>query len=127
MGHEEWVDRHEHTCFVSVHDAEDHIGYPISRAGKRITLLACIAADGSDWKPFVIIPRKTIDDDFRLTGLTAEKVMLRSQPKGYVDIQIFEAWMTDIFLPELLQRRASTGYGGAAVLILDNCTSHGTE
>jgi hypothetical protein len=48
MGHQEWVDRHEQTCFVPGFHQGDKIGYPLSRAGKRITLFACIAADGSN-------------------------------------------------------------------------------
>jgi hypothetical protein len=35
---------------------------PVSRQGKRITLIACVAADGSYLRPAVIIPRKTYDD-----------------------------------------------------------------
>jgi hypothetical protein len=51
----------------------DQVGYPVSRAGKQITLFACIGSDGSCTKPLVIIPVKTLDTDFRLTGLTSEK------------------------------------------------------
>jgi hypothetical protein len=36
---------------------------PVSRTGKRITLMACIAADSSVLKPQVIVPRKTVDSD----------------------------------------------------------------
>jgi hypothetical protein len=55
------------------------------RCGKRITLLACIGADGSYMKPLVIIPRKTVDADLMLSGLTPEKVAVASQPKGFVN------------------------------------------
>jgi hypothetical protein len=48
----------------------DQVGHPVSRAGKRITLLACIAADGSSAIPLVITPRKTIDEDLWLTRIT---------------------------------------------------------
>jgi hypothetical protein len=127
MGHQEWADRHEQTGFVPAYHVGDQVGYPVSCAGKRITLVACIAADGSSLKPLVIIPRKTIDDDFRLTGLTAEKVMTRSQSKGYVDVKIFETWLVAIFFAEVRERRDRVGYDGRAVLILDNCTAHATE
>jgi hypothetical protein len=40
----------------------------VSRAGKRITLMACIAVDGSAITPKIIIPKKTIDDDLVLIG-----------------------------------------------------------
>jgi hypothetical protein len=127
MGHQEWADRHERTCFVPVFHQGDQVGYPVSRAGKRITLLAYIATDGSHTKPLVIVPWKTLDANFRLRGLTSEKVQIASQSKSYIDIRIFEKLLVEIFTPALKRRREIYGYGGTAVLILDNCTSHGPE
>jgi hypothetical protein len=56
MGHQEWADRRGQTCFVPVFYQVDQVGYPVSRAGKQITLLVFIAADGSYAKSLVIIP-----------------------------------------------------------------------
>jgi hypothetical protein len=112
---------------VPVFHQGDEVRCPVSRAGRRIILLACIAADGSDTKPLVIIPRKTLDTDFRLTGLTSEKVQIESQSNGYFDIRNFKKRPVEILLPELKRRREIYRHGGTAALILDNCTSHGTE
>jgi hypothetical protein len=103
---------------------DDYVYMPVSRAGKRITLMTCIAADRSAIKPQIIIPRKTIDDDLVLTGLTPEKVAVRSQPKGYAWAQLFDDWFSSIFLPELAARRVADNYDGSAILLLDNCTAH---
>jgi hypothetical protein len=73
MGHQDWADRGQQTCVVPAADHDDYVYMPVSRAGKRITLMACIATDGSAIKPQIIIPRKTINDDLVLTGLTPEK------------------------------------------------------
>jgi hypothetical protein len=62
---------------------------PVSRTGKHITLMASIAADGSVLKPEIIIPRQTVDIDLLLTGLTDEKVTIRSQPHGFVGTLLF--------------------------------------
>jgi hypothetical protein len=126
MGHQEWADKQTRTCYVPSEHVADEVPYPVSRTGKRITLVACIAADGSHMKPVIVIPRKTIDDDLFLTGLTGEKVAIYSQSKGYIDTPIFDAWLEDTFLPELIKRRHLYDYDGPAVLILDNCTSHDT-
>jgi hypothetical protein len=123
MGHRDWADRREQTCVVPAAHHDDYVDMPASRAGKRIILMACIAADGSAIKPQIIIPRKTIDDDLFLTGLTSEKVAVRSQPKGYVTVQLFDDWFSSIFLPELAARRAAYNYEGPAILLLDNCTA----
>jgi hypothetical protein len=73
MGHQDWTDRPETTCVVPSLHGDRQVYIPISRAGKRITLMACIALDDSAFKPEVIIPRKTVDIDLVLTGLTSEK------------------------------------------------------
>lgn len=124
MGHQEWADRQEQVCYVPVSHEDSQVYFPVPRTGKRITLVACIAADGSYLKPLIVIPRKTYDADLGLTGLTDEKVTVYSQAKGYTDRPIFHAWLTEIFLPEVARRRDALGYGGQAVLILDNCTAH---
>jgi hypothetical protein len=78
---------------------------PVLCAGKRITILACIATDGPFLKPTIIIPRKTVGDDLVLTDLTPRKVTVRSQAKGHVDTDIFESWLAETFLTEFLRRR----------------------
>jgi hypothetical protein len=73
MGHQDWADRGQQTYVVPAADHDDYVYMAVSRAGKRITLMACIAADESAIKPQIITPRKTIDDDLVLAGLTPEK------------------------------------------------------
>jgi hypothetical protein len=78
MRHQELNDSTEKVCFVPVYYSEDLVYYPVSRTGKRITLLACIAADGSFLKPAVVIPRKIDNGDLLLFRITPEKVELYS-------------------------------------------------
>jgi hypothetical protein len=86
--------------------------------------MAAIAADASVLKPEIIIPRKTVDTDLLLTGLTYEKVMVRSQPQGFVAPAVFDAWLETTFLPELTLRRTKYQCTGPAVLFLDQCSAH---
>jgi hypothetical protein len=71
------------------------------------------------------IRRKRVNLDCRLTELTAEKVMIQSQSKGYGNIIIFEKWFVETFLPGLQRRREPCVSEGKAILVFDNCTSHG--
>jgi hypothetical protein len=64
--------------------------YPVSREGKRVTLLACIAHYGSHTRTAVAIRRKTYDDDLGMYGLTREKIDVHHQAKWYIDRNIFE-------------------------------------
>jgi hypothetical protein len=109
---------------VSAAHHDDYVYMSFSCDGKRITLMACIAADWSAIKPRIIIPRKTIEDDLVLAGLTTGKVAVRSRPKRYVTTQLFDDWFSSVFLPELAARRATYNYDGPAILLLNNCTAH---
>lgn len=124
MGHQEWADRKEIICVVPIDHEGDHVCLPVPRTGKRITLLSCIALDGSFLKPTVIVPRKTVDDDLPLTGMTPEKVTVQSQIHGFVNTSIFDSWFQETFVPELTRRRGLFGYDGPAVLLMDNCSCH---
>jgi hypothetical protein len=124
MGHQDWADAHDTICVVPRDIPDDEVFYPVSRTGKRITLIACIAGDGSYIRPCLIIPRKTFDDELLCFGFTPEKVEIYSQSHSFIDIEIFNDWFRDTFIPELIARRQRFTYQGPAFLILDNCTSH---
>jgi hypothetical protein len=114
VGHQEWADRQEITCMVSIEHETDQVNLPVPRTGKRITLLSCIALDGSFMKPIVIVPRKTVDD-LALTGMTPEKVTVKSQVHGFMSTSLFDSWFWDTFIPELTRQRGFFGYDGPAV------------
>lgn len=124
MGHQPWADALAITCFVPAEYPDQTVHYPVSRQGKRVTLIACIAADGSVLRPAVIIPRKTYDDHLQQYGLTEEKLDVYHQQKGYIDRDIFETWFRDTFAAEIVSRRKKYNYQGPAYLIMDNCSAH---
>jgi hypothetical protein len=127
MGHSDWADRLDKTVWVSSSYDKKTVPLPVSRNGKRITLVATIALDGSICRPLFIVPRKTIDTDLVLMGLTSEKITVSHQQKGFMVTTIFEKWFGDIFLEEILRRRLVYEYDGPAFLIIDGCTSHDSD
>jgi hypothetical protein len=70
MGHQDWADAHDVICIVPTERDDSPLYYPVKRSGKRITLVACIAADGSYMKPTVILSRKTYETEVFERGLT---------------------------------------------------------
>jgi hypothetical protein len=124
MGHQTWADAQQTVCFVPVDFEDSIVHYPVPRTGKRVTLIACIAADGSFIRPCLVISRKTFDDEILIQGFTPEKVEIYSQSKAYIDLDIFDDWFKDTFIPELVARRERFSYQGPAFLILDNCSAH---
>jgi transposase len=124
MGYQAYADRVETTFVVPSICQDEFVYYPVSRRGKRITLIACIAADGSFMRPAVIIARKTWEHEFEPRGLTAEKLTIYSQSHSFINGSIFEDWFANTFCPDLERRREIYDYWGPACLILDGCTSH---
>jgi hypothetical protein len=127
MGHQEWADATEKVCYVPSDLQTNHVNYPVSRKGKRITLIACISADGSFMRPALVISRKTFEDELLLFGYTPDKVEIYDQPNAYIDRDIFIDWFRDTFIPEIQARRVKHNYDGPAFLVMDNCTAHEGE
>jgi hypothetical protein len=124
MGHEEYADRKEKTVVVPS-NVQGQVYYEVSRQGKRITLVACVAADGSFVKPSLIISRKTFEDELVLFGFVpGENVDFYNQGKAYMDHDIFYTWLRDTLIPDIVKKRKALHYKGPACLILDNCSSH---
>jgi hypothetical protein len=124
MGHQPYADAKDTVCFVPSSFTDPVVRYPVSRVGKRITLIGAVFADGSYLKPGLIIPRQTHDDCVICRGYTAEKVEVYTQKKGFIDQNIFEDWVADVLIPELRHRRELHQYHGPSIIILDNCSSH---
>jgi hypothetical protein len=120
MGHQEAADAKQKKCVVPSGLGDRMINYAISRQGKRITLIACVGADGSYIRPCVIIPRVTIENELSQEGWTPEKLEVYSQRHSY----IFHDWCKDTLIPEVNARRAKYYYHGDAFLLLDNCSPH---
>jgi hypothetical protein len=124
MGHQEAADAKPRKFVVPCDIQEREISYAISRQGKRITLIACVGADGSYIRPCVIIPRVTFENELGQQGWTPEKLELYSQRHSYIDSDIFHDWCKDTLIPEIDTRRNKYNYQGDAFLLLDNCSPH---
>jgi hypothetical protein len=127
MGHQDYADAMKVTVFIPADDPRDVVPLPVSRAGKRITLVATICADGTYIRPLVIIPRKTVDQDLRLFGINDENCLIRFQESAFIDRELFDLWMEDVFVPEVRKKRESLHYAGPCLLLLDNCTAHDSD
>jgi hypothetical protein len=124
MGHQEWADRKEAVCYVPKASTAKTIQFPVSRTGKRISLIACISADGTYVRPSIIIQRATFEDEAVTFGLTPDTVQIYTQRKSFIDRDISQDWLQDTFLPEIRRRRERWQYHGPVFLLLDNFTAH---
>jgi hypothetical protein len=123
-GIDEYVDQQNIFVLVPHTYKEKKIPIPVHRHVKRATLTACISLAGDSLKPFVILPRGTIDDELFYAGYTPDKVTFHHQVHSFMTKNIFELWMQTIFFPALDALRAKMKYAGQAILILDKFAGH---
>jgi hypothetical protein len=126
-GHDDWVDAHSQKVAVPISFTEKTIPVPVSRKTKRTTLLGAIVADGSYLKPLVILQRSTCEMELYQIGYTPRNAMLRHQENGFIDTPLFNEWTDEVLFPYIMRTRAELGYQGPALVILDGCTSHGSD
>jgi hypothetical protein len=122
IGHADWADAPPDKGHVP-HDYMDvTVPIGIGRTGQRITLIGCICADESYTKPMMIILRHTIDADLALYGGSDRICHICHHPKGFVDREVFEWWLGQIFVPAIEQRGNSSLR--SRLLIFDGCGAH---
>jgi hypothetical protein len=79
---------HQRLCVVPEHVIKDAY-HGISRQGKRITLIACLAANGSYLKPASIFTRSTSEDELASSGFANKKIEVCSQRHVHIDMDMF--------------------------------------
>jgi hypothetical protein len=62
--------------------------------------------------------------DLKLFGISQANCERLHQPNGLIDREIFEHWVTEIFIAEVTRGREKTAHESPAVLILDGCPEH---
>lgn len=109
--------------YVIVPQEENVTTYPVNRNIKRITLLHCIATDGTSCDPLIILPRLTLDDEL-FDIIPTGHVMFASQEKGFMTHQLFSAWFEEKFIPYLINQQDQYHYYGKSVIIMDGFKGH---
>ena len=126
-GFDQFVDAQQSIRIVPTEYDQKSIPVPVTRAEKRATLIAAIAADGTALRPMVVVQRETVEAELLLRGYTLDKVYLRRSDTGFVNTELFLDWGREIFFPELRRRRAEQSYEGPIVLIMDGFGCHTSE
>jgi hypothetical protein len=60
----------------------------------------------------------------KLFGISQANCELSHKPNNFIDGEIFEHWVIEIFVPDLTSQPEKTGDEGPTVLILDGCKAH---
>ena len=125
-GHDEYVDTKKKELLVVPQDNTKRLQFPVERKDEHTTFVACICADGTYLKPLIVVKRKTIEARILRTSLCG-MIKIEHEETGYVNSEVFNAWINKVFIPAVTSRRLEYNYTGPAVLIIDGCPSHYTE
>ena len=126
-GFQPWQDKRAEKVIVPCNVDFTSTNICVDRAGRRSTLVGCVAADGSMLKPFLIITRKTIEKALHEVGYTANVVEIVYQKSGFITAQIFDYWDESIFFPEIESKRVQYNYSWPVLLMYDGCTCHSSD
>ena len=63
----------------------------------QVTVLACTSASGYALPPYVILARKTLNQEITYGEVAATSYGL--SPKGWMDLTLFNKWFKEQFLP----------------------------
>lgn len=126
-GFQEWVNKKFEKVVVpfEVNDTSTNIGF--DRSTRRATLIGCVAADGTKWKPIIIISRKTIEYTLKEAGYYEDNAIIVHQENGFNTAIIFDYWAERVLFPEIERRRILYGYQGQCLLLFDGCTCHNSN
>jgi hypothetical protein len=95
---------------------------------KHISVIACISAAEESFTPYIITSQAPIlvQECLKKEGVRLSKnFVLRSNPKPYINAEIFLDYIRTVFLPNLAEFRTLDGFAEeTGVLLMDNCPSH---
>lgn len=89
--------------------------YVCGSTKNQVSVLACSSASGYTLPPYVILARKTLNQEITFGEVPGTSYGL--SPKGWMDLHLFSEWFVDKFLPNAPSARP-------LLLLLDGHSSH---
>jgi hypothetical protein len=74
----------------------------VANKKEHITIALCIAADGSKLQPLCILPLR---NEPNLPDKVRQFYIITGQDAGWIDEEIWNKWIAEIFIPEIQRRR----------------------
>ena len=133
VGISDWEDRKAKTKTVIVPATMrgQTIHHEISRTVKHISVIACVSAAGESLTPYIVTSQRStaVQEQLKKQGVRlGTDFVLRSNPKPYINAEIFLDYIRTVFLPNLAELRTLDAFSEeTAVLLMDNCPSHVTD
>jgi hypothetical protein len=107
--------------------AHPSVPVPVDRHSRRSTFTAGIAVDGFRAKPFVIVPRVTVENELELSGYDQTNGYIAFLENTFVTSHLFELSGTEAFFPLIVQWRNERDDHGKVILLINGLGSHHTD
>jgi hypothetical protein len=95
---------------------------------KDISVIACVSVAGKSLTPYIIPSQapRLVQERLAKEGVRfGTDFVLRSNPKPYINAEIFLDYIRTVFFPNLAELRTLDGFTKeTGVLLMDNCPSH---
>jgi hypothetical protein len=102
-GCSEHIDSHEMIVVVPIDYPDPSVPVPVNRPTQLSILTACIAADGYQMKPFIIVDRATLETEVGLCEYESSNAFLVSQENAFMTTRSFELWAREVFFPAVAE------------------------
>ena len=89
-----------------------------SESKEQITVLGCVAGNGTFWKPYVIFPG--VRPIFRFKTVDPEKYHVGHTPNGWISSDAFFTWLSTLFIREV----QNAGVEFPILIFMDEHSSH---
>ena len=105
MGAEPYADRKRVKVFVPQRlNRGNGMEVGVPRTMHRCTLVVCIGLDGSRLRPAIITRNLTVSSLVFESGYGLENFTVYSTKTSFINGEVFERWLVEIFIPTLKRR-----------------------
>jgi hypothetical protein len=90
----------------------DTVEILLNRSDNQSSMIICISAGGASLPPLIIVPLATTEQELYEIGYIPDKVFLGRQENGFINLDRFNVWAMQVFLPWVDNRREEVEYRG---------------
>ncbi|ELP91516.1 hypothetical protein EIN_512490 [Entamoeba invadens IP1] len=134
MGTQPFADRKAVKVYINKGEQRMHgtLKIGLSRAGRRTTLIGCIALSGDVLTPGTVVPNKTVNVALYDNGYDDSSIKIYNTKNGFISTDIFLAWFRDVVLTYIIKKRNELlqtigDFNEKAAFIIDGCSCHVNE
>jgi hypothetical protein len=118
VGFDSWVDPIRIAVVVPAEYTWSKIAVSANRRDLRASMISCVAANGRHLKPYVVVPRKTLEAELYESGFPPDSCRIVHQENEFFTSWLFEDWLENVLVPDVIAQRQRLEWEGRLSLFL---------